>query len=75
MAVPKRRVSHGRKKLRSSHQKLGAPSLSLDKKTKSLHRPHQIDLRTGLYRGTQYLFKDDEGAAAAAAAESKPESK
>ena len=70
MAVPKRRVSHGRKKLRNQHiNKMSAPALSVDRQTKSVHRPHQVDLRTGLYRGKQVLFKDDEAAGAAPAAD------
>jgi large subunit ribosomal protein L32 len=59
MAVPKRRVCHGRKKRRQSHQALSAPALAVDKSTKSVHRPHHVDLKTGLYRGRQVLFKDD----------------
>lgn len=59
MAVPKRRVCHGRKKRRQSHQALAAPALAVDKSTKSVHRPHHVDLKTGLYRGRQVLFKDD----------------
>ena len=71
MAVPKRRVSHGRKKLRNSHiSKMKVPPMSIDRQTKSVHRPHQVDLRTGLYRGKQVLFKDDESAAG-----DKPETK
>ncbi|GDY11335.1 50S ribosomal protein L32 [Planctomycetota bacterium] len=60
MAVPKRRVSHSRKKLRQSHQALTVPAMARDKATKSWHRPHHVDLRTGLYRGKQVLFKDDQ---------------
>jgi ribosomal protein L32 len=68
MAVPKRRVSHGRKKLRNQHiNRLAPPALSVDRKTKSVHRPHQVDLRTGIYRGKQVLFKDDDAADAAPA--------
>ena len=63
MAVPKRRVSHARKKLRQSHQALKPPGLSIDKATKSVHRPHHIDLRTGIYGGRQVLFKDEGGTA------------
>jgi ribosomal protein L32 len=33
--------------------------MSIDKATKSVHRPHHIDLRTGMYGGRQVLFKDD----------------
>ena len=60
MAVPKRRVCHSRKKMRQSHQALSVPAMSVDKKTKSVHRPHHVDLRTGLYRGRQVLFREDE---------------
>lgn len=59
MAVPKRRTCHSRKKMRQSHDALAVPALSIDKKTKSVHRPHHVDLKTGLYRGRQVLFRDD----------------
>ena len=59
MAGPKRRVSHGRKARRQRHQALPMPALSIDKATKSVHRPHHIDLRTGMYNGKQVLFRDD----------------
>lgn len=62
MAVPKRRVSHSRKKLRQSHSALKVPAMVVDKQTKSMHRPHHVDLRTGLYRGKQVLFKDEKPA-------------
>ncbi len=65
MAVPKRRVSHGRKKRRQSHQALAVPALSVDLASKSVHRPHHIDLRTGLYNGKQVLFRDEAGASPA----------
>jgi len=64
MAVPKRRVCHSRKKMRQSHQALSVPAMSIDRKTKSVHRPHHVDLRTGLYRGRQVLFRDEEQAQA-----------
>ena len=67
MAVPKRRVSHGRKNLRNQHiNRMAVPAMSVDKQTKSVHRPHQVDLRTGLYRGKQVLFKDEPAAGPAA---------
>lgn len=61
MAVPKRRVCHSRKKMRQSHQALAVPAMSIDSTSKSVHRPHHVDLRTGLYRGKQVLFKEDAG--------------
>ena len=63
MAVPKRRTCHSRKKMRQSHDALVPMALAVDRKTKSVHRPHHVDLRTGLYRGRQVLFRDEEQAA------------
>jgi len=60
MAVPKRRTCHSRKKMRQSHDALATPGLSIDQKTKSVHRPHHVDLKTGLYRGRQVLFREDD---------------
>jgi large subunit ribosomal protein L32 len=60
MAVPKRRVCPARKGKRRSHQALAIPGMSIDSKSKSIHRPHHVDLRTGLYSGRQVLFRDDE---------------
>ncbi|MBA3697459.1 MAG: 50S ribosomal protein L32 [Planctomycetes bacterium] len=59
MAVPKRRVCPSRKGMRKSHQALAVPGMSIDSKSKSMHRPHHVDLRTGMYRGRQVLFRDD----------------
>lgn len=60
MAVPKRRVCPSRKGMRKAHQALAVPGMSIDSKSKSYHRPHHVDLKTGLYRGRQVLFRDDE---------------
>jgi large subunit ribosomal protein L32 len=60
MAVPKRKTSQSRKGMRQAHDALVVPPLSIDRKTKSVHRPHHVDLRTGFYRGKQVLFKDEE---------------
>ena len=49
--------------MRQSHDALDTPSLSLDRKTKSWHRPHHVDLRTGFYRGKQVLFAEEPAAA------------
>ena len=59
MAVPKRRVCPSRKGMRQAHQALAAPAISVDSKTKSVHRPHHVDLRTGIYRGRQVLFREE----------------
>lgn len=69
MAVPKRRVCHARKKLRTQHiNRLRPPTLVVDRQTKSVHRPHHIDLRTGRYRGQQVLYREEEGAEPGSAA-------
>ena len=46
--------------MRQAHDALVVPPLSVDRKTKSVHRPHHVDLRTCFYRGKQVLFKDEE---------------
>ena len=74
MAVPKRRVCHSRKKMRQSHQALTAPAMSVDRATKSVHRPHHVDLRTGMYRGRQILFKEEPAAAEPDASSDGPKS-
>jgi len=60
MAVPKRKTSRARRGNRRSHQAPALPPLSLDRKTKSVHRPHHVDLKTGFYRGEQILFRDED---------------
>ena len=57
MAVP------GRKRPKAAvaaaaHDAINPPA-SRDQKTKSVHRPHHVDLRTGFYRGKQVLFQED----------------
>ena len=61
MAVPKKRHTKSRRNMRRAHDALDTPALSIDKATKSVHRPHHVDLKTGYYRGEQVLFRDDEG--------------
>jgi large subunit ribosomal protein L32 len=60
MPVPKRKTTPRRRNLRRSHHALSTPGLAIDKQTKSVHRPHHIDLKTGIYRGQQILFKESE---------------
>ncbi|HYE04028.1 MAG TPA: 50S ribosomal protein L32 [Planctomycetota bacterium] len=60
MAVPKRKSSRSRKGMRKAHDALDLPPVSIDRKTKSVHRPHHVDLRTGFYGGKQVLFKDED---------------
>ncbi len=60
MAVPKKKTTNGRRNKRRSHHALGAPGISVDKTTKSVHRSHHVDLKTGFYRGKQVLFNEEE---------------
>jgi large subunit ribosomal protein L32 len=55
MAVPKRKVSRMKRGFRRSADALSAPTYVEDKKTGELHRPHHVDLKTGMYRGRQVL--------------------
>ena len=55
MAVPKSKISSSRRGMRRSHDRLKSNSYVEDKDTGELHRPHQIDLKTGIYRGKEYI--------------------
>ncbi|OKH89657.1 50S ribosomal protein L32 [Thalassospira sp. TSL5-1] len=55
MAVPKSKVTKSRQGMRRSHHKLAAGSYREDKETGELHRPHHVDLKTGMYRGRQVV--------------------
>ena len=59
MAVPKKKISRSRRGNRRSHHALSEPGLSVDKQTKSIHRPHHVELKTGFYRGKPVLFQED----------------
>ncbi|GAK44414.1 50S ribosomal protein L32 [Tepidicaulis marinus] len=60
MAVPKRKTTPSKRGMRRSADALTAPAYMEDKETGELHRPHHIDLKTGMYRGRQVLeAKDD----------------
>lgn len=53
MAVPKKKTSRSRRGNRRAHDKLQSPTYREDKDTGELHRPHHVDLSTGMYRGRQ----------------------
>src|SRR5467141_3239081 len=55
MAVPKRKTSPSRRGMRRSADALKAPTYVEDKDSGELRRPHNIDLKTGMYRGRQVL--------------------
>ena len=55
MAVPKRKTSISRKKMRRSHHKLKAANVVEDKKSGEYKLSHHIDLKTGFYKGKKIL--------------------
>ena len=55
MAVPKRKVTKSKRDMRRAHDAISADAYVEDKMTGELHRPHHIDLKTGMYKGRQVL--------------------
>ena len=55
MAVPKRKTSNSKKKMRRSHHKLSSDNLIEDKKSGEFKRSHHIDLKSGYYNGKKIL--------------------
>lgn len=55
MAVPKRKTSPSKRGMRRSADALKTPAYVEDKASGEYHRPHHIDLKTGMYRGRQVL--------------------
>ena len=55
MAVPKRKTSVSRKKMRRSHHKISSPNVIEDKKSGEYKLSHHIDLKTGFYKVKKIL--------------------
>jgi large subunit ribosomal protein L32 len=55
MAVPKSKITKSKRNMRRAHDALSSDAYVEDKVTGELHRPHHIDLKTGIYRGKQVL--------------------
>jgi len=55
MAVPKKKTSKSKRGMRRSHLALEASVYREDKQTGDLHRPHHINLTTGIYKGRKVL--------------------
>ena len=55
MAVPKRKTSISKKKMRRSHHKLTTINIVEDKKSGEYKLSHQIDLKSGYYNGKKIL--------------------
>jgi large subunit ribosomal protein L32 len=55
MAVPKSKITRSRRGTRRSHDSLTCDTYVESKDTGELHRPHHIDLKTGMYKGRQVI--------------------
>ena len=59
MAVPKSKITKSKRNMRRAHDAISNDAYVEDKDTGELHRPHHIDLKTGMYRGRQGLKVKD----------------
>ncbi len=59
MAVPKRKVSPSRRGKRRLGHKSKVPTFVENKDSGELHRPHHIDLKSGMYNGKQILAQKE----------------
>ena len=59
MAVPKSKITKSKRDMRRAHDAIKNDAYIEDKVTGELHRPHHIDLKTGMYRGRQVLETKD----------------
>ena len=55
MAVPKRKTSISRKKMRRSHHSLSPTNVVADKNSGEYKLSHHIDLKSGYYNGKKIL--------------------
>tara|TARA_B100000941_G_C28135361_1_gene365020 strand:- start:50 stop:223 length:174 start_codon:yes stop_codon:yes gene_type:complete len=55
MAVPKRKTSVSKKKMRRSHHRLSAANVVEDKKSGEFKLSHHVDLKSGYYNGKKIL--------------------
>ena len=59
MAVPKRKTTPSKRGMRRAHDRIKSDAYVESADTGELHRPHHIDLKTGMYRGRQVLKVKD----------------
>ena len=59
MAVPKRKTSVSKKKMRRSHHKISSLNIVEDKKSGEYRLSHHLDPKTGMYKGRQILDPKD----------------
>ena len=55
MAVPKRKTSISRKRMRRSHHRLISTNIVEDKKSGEYKLSHHVDLKSGFYNGKKIL--------------------
>ena len=55
MAVPKRKTSISRKKMRRSHHRISLKNIVEDKKSGEYKLSHHVDLKSGYYNGKKIL--------------------
>ena len=55
MAVPKRKTSSSKKKMRRSHHRLKSITIVEDKKSGEYKLSHHVDLKSGYYNGKKIL--------------------
>lgn len=60
MPNPKRRHSKSRTRQRRAHDALNIPQFYLDKESGEPKKPHQIDPKTGMYKGRQIIDVKEE---------------
>ena len=59
MAVPKSKITKSKRNMHRAHDAISGDAYVEDKTTGELHRPHHIDLKTGMYRGKQVIKVKD----------------
>ena len=55
MAVPKRKTTVSKKRMRRSHHKLTSVNVVEDKKSGEYKLSHHVDLKSGFYNGKKIL--------------------
>lgn len=55
MAVPKKKVSKSKRNMRRAHDAISSDAYIENPDSGEFHRPHHVDLKSGMYRGRQVL--------------------
>ena len=59
MAVPKRKTTKSRSGKRRSHIKFVGKNIVEDKKSGEYRLSHHLDLKTGMYKGRQFIDPEE----------------